>query len=170
MIFRQAEKSDIDTLIQLRLAYIAEDFGELSEVEEQALKAVLPQYFQIHLNRDMEGFLAVEKNDIIGIAMLVIIEKPANPRFITGKTGTVLNVYVKPENRRQGIGTRLISLLIDFAEQQQLDYIELKATKDGYPLYEKLGFMEEKSHYIPMRYHFDRENVFLEDCWSEGRY
>lgn len=160
MIFRHAEKSDIDTLIQLRLAYIAEDFGELSEVEEQALKAVLPQYFQMHLNCDMEAFLAVEKNDIIGIAMLVMIEKPANPRFITGKTGTVLNVYVKPENRRQGIGTRLISLLIDFAEQQQLDYIELKATKDGYPLYKKLGFIEEKPHYIPMRYRFNRENVF----------
>ncbi len=36
------------------------------------------------------------------IVALLIVEKPMSPSFITGKTGTVLNVYTKPEYRNKG--------------------------------------------------------------------
>ena len=74
-----------------------------------------------------------------------------NPNFPKGRVGTVLNVFTESSHRRQGIATALMELLISDSKTLELDYIELKATKDGYPLYKKLGFEAEKSEYTPMK-------------------
>jgi hypothetical protein len=44
-----------------------------------------------------------------------------------------------------------MELLIADAKTMELDYIELKATKDGYLLYKKLGFEKASSSYTPMK-------------------
>jgi hypothetical protein len=38
-----------------------------------------------------------------------------------------------------------------------LDFIELKATKEGYPLYKKLGFEEQHSTYTPMKFNLSNQ-------------
>lgn len=48
---------------------------------------------------------------------LLITEKPANPSFVSGRTGTVLNVYTKPEYRRLGIARSLMRELLAEAEK-----------------------------------------------------
>lgn len=83
---------------------------------------------------------------------MLIVEKPANPSFITGKTGTLLNVFTKPEFRRKGIANKLLNMAIEDAKNMDLSFIDLHATKEGYPLYLKNGFGEEKSEYVPMKY------------------
>lgn len=42
-------------------------------------------------------------------------------------------------------------MLIQKADNLGLDYVELKATADGYPLYRKLGFQDFRSDYTDMR-------------------
>lgn len=146
--------NDIETLIKMRMTYLRYDFPDTSEEELAKIAAVLPEYFKKHIDRDMFAFAAVEDGTVISGAFLVVIEKPANPAFPTGKVGNVLNVFTLEQYRRKGIAARVMKMLIEYAEKIKLDFLELKATSDGYPLYKKLGFSEETSSYTAMKFYF----------------
>jgi ribosomal protein S18 acetylase RimI-like enzyme len=152
MIFRKATAEDIEALIQIRLAYLIEDYGEVTEDQIERLRLQLSCYYADHIGKDFIAYLALDKENIVSSVFLVIIEKPSNPSFISGKVGNILNVYTKPEYRCQGLAGRLLTQAIEEAKQLELSYLELKATKAGYSLYKKLGFLEAHSDYIAMRY------------------
>ena len=154
MIIDKASDKEIDELVELRLAYLQEDLGEISESDLQSLKGALPQYFSKHLNRDLIVYIAREEEEVFACAFLLVIEKPMSPMFITGKTGTVLNVYTKPEYRKKGYAKQLMNALLEDAKANELSVIELKATEDGYQLYKSVGFEDVVSKYHNMRKHF----------------
>jgi GNAT superfamily N-acetyltransferase len=142
MNIRKATIDDIDILIKLRLDYLLADMGNLSTEEENAIRTQLSTYIPKHINNDFIAILAERDNNVLSTAFLVTVEKPANPTFITGKTGTLLNVLTYPEYRRMGISSKVISKMIDEAKQLGVSSIDLSATQDGKPLYEKLGFTQ----------------------------
>lgn len=148
----RAKATDIDQLIKMRIEYIKADQKVIDEEVEQIMRNKLPLYFEKHLEKQLFAFVAKEKQSIVGTAFLLIIEKPTNPNFINGKIGDVLNVYITEKYRHKGIATKLLKELIVFAKEKELDFIELSATEEGYPLYKNLGFKEQHSPYIPMRY------------------
>ena len=48
----------------------------------------------------------------------LMVEKPLSPMFITGRTGTVLNVYTKPAYRHRGYAKKIMEkLLLDAVEK-----------------------------------------------------
>ena len=136
-----------DELIALRMAYLAADFGELAPDDESAIRAALPSYFERHLGRDLVAFAALaEDGTIASVALLLVSEKPANPRFPSGHIGTVFNVYTVPEYRRLGLASQVMAALVAYAREQDLDLVELNATDEGYPLYRSLGFEDAILH------------------------
>lgn len=152
MKFKKADKNDVESLVELRIAYLKEDYGSLTEKQINSLKEQLPLYFKEHLNKDIYAYAAINEEEIVSIILMLVIEKPANPNFITGKTGTLLSVYTKPDYRRKGAANELLKMAIKEAEKMELSFIDLQATKDGYPLYLKNGFVEQKNEYVPMKY------------------
>ena len=78
----QATTEDIEQLINLRLAYINEDFGIIDKKQAIKIKNQLQIYFEKHIGKDCVIFTAKENGNIIATAIPVIIEKPANPRFL----------------------------------------------------------------------------------------
>lgn len=151
MNIRKATIEDMDILIKLRLDYLSADMGSLAPADEAAIRSQLATYYTKHINNDFIAVLAELNGIVVSTAFLVISEKPANPTFITGKTGTILNVLTYPEYRRMGIATKLVYRIIDEAKQQGVSSIDLSATEDGKPLYEKLGFIESKYPYMKLR-------------------
>ena len=136
-----------DELIELRMAYLAADFGELAAEDEACIRAALPSYFERHLERDLISFVArADDGRIASVALLLVSEKPANPRFVNGRIGTVFNVYTAPEFRRQGLASQVMSELLAHARGLELDLVELNATDEGYPLYRSLGFEDAALH------------------------
>jgi len=99
MIYRQAKESDILQLINMRLAYFAEDYGKLSDEQIKTIRSQLKDYFSKHLNRDLFVYVCEDNAIIVSTVFLLIQEKPANPSFITGITGTIMNVYTLPQYR-----------------------------------------------------------------------
>ena len=143
MILRKATLDDIELLIQLRIDYLIEDRGNLSPEEEAAVKKQLKTYFAKHISDNtFIGIIAEVDNKIVSTAYLAISEKPANPAFITGITGTLLNVLTYPEYRKKGIATKVINKVIDEARGVGVSRIDLSATADGKYLYEQMGFIE----------------------------
>lgn len=151
MIFEKATLEDIDELVAMRIAYLVEDYNGLQDSEKEKIEKSLPDYYKKHLNQDLIICVARE-NKIASCVFLLITEKPANPSFISGKTGTVLNVYTKPEYRKRGLASKLMNMLLEEAKERKLDFVELKATEDGYPLYKAIGFEESVSKYKQMKY------------------
>lgn len=152
MIIDKAFDKDIEELVGLRLAYLQEDMGTVSEQDMQCLQTALPKYFRNHLNRDLFVYIAREAEEIVACAFLLIVEKPMSPAFLTGKTGTVLNVYTKPEYRKKGYARQLMNELLLETKEKGLSVVELKATEDGYHLYKSVGFEDVVSKYHNMRF------------------
>ena len=146
MIFEKATIKDINGLTDLRLAYLQEDLGVITDKE--LIQESLPGYYEKHLNKDLMVYVARDDEDIIACAFLLIVEKPMSPSFITGKTGTVLNVYTKPEYRNKGYAKKLMTMMLEDATAQDVSVIELKSTEDGYLLYKSVGFED-----VVVKYH-----------------
>ncbi len=160
MIFEKANIADITNLVALRIEYLLEDYVEISQNKLSLIENNLPAYFHNHLNKDLFVFVCRDAKKIVGCCFLYVSEKPSNPTFINGKTGTILNVYTKPKYRRKGIAGELIRILLSESEKINLDFVELKATDSGYNLYKSLGFENVKSKYHNMKYIIDYRNSF----------
>lgn len=158
MVFEKAASTDIARLVDLRLEYLSDDYGEISKERLSLISNNLPTYFYDHLNKDLIIFVCRDESEIVGCCFLYISEKSSNPSFISGRTGTVLNVYTKPEYRKRGIASKLIQMLLSESAAMKLDFVELKATESGYRLYKSLGFEDVLSKYHNMKYIIDEHN------------
>lgn len=151
MIFDKATIKDIGILTDLRIAYLQEDLGAISDKDLELMQVTLPSYYEKHLNKGLIAYVARNEMDIVSCAFLLIVEKPMSPSFITGKTGTVLNVYTKPEYRKKGYAKKLVTMMLEDAKAEGVSVIELKATEDGYSLYKSVGFEDVVAKYHNMK-------------------
>ncbi|MBQ7980372.1 MAG: GNAT family N-acetyltransferase [Oscillospiraceae bacterium] len=156
LIFRQAEAQDVDTLVELRLAYVNADYGKIDADTEATLRTQLGEYFPVHLNKDIFAFLCFNGEKAVSMVLLYIMDKPAFVTTPSGRTGTLLSVVTLPEYRKRGIAGKLVKMALEKAEQLGAEFVELQATADGEPLYRKIGFKDKESHYTPMIYRFEK--------------
>ena len=58
VIFDMVGKDDISELVRLRIAYMIDDFGTISEYERQCMEEQLPGYFDRRLGKELIAFAA----------------------------------------------------------------------------------------------------------------
>ena len=154
VIFDTAGIEDISELVRLRIAYMIDDFGSISEYERSCMQEQLPRYFERKLGKELIAFVARAEGRLVAAAYLLIIEKPATPFLPNGLDSEVLSVYTENEYRGRGICTRLMKNMIEYARENNLCRIDLMATQDGYPIYKKVGFDDKAQKYKEMRLKF----------------
>lgn len=148
MEIRKASLNDMTELINLRIDCLRAMDG-LTDEQEAEIRVKLEPYYRQHINHDLIIAIAeTAQNTIVSIAFLVLSDFPPKPSVITGRIGTLLNVYTCPEHRSSGIATKAVRFLIEEAKRLNVSSIELSATPEGKPLYEKLNFKEP--HYAAM--------------------
>lgn len=155
IVYDMATKKDIPELIDLRIAYMTDDFGKITEHEKEGMRKQLPDYFERKLGNELIAFVARSNEKIISAAYLQIIEMPANVMLLNGLYGEVLSVYTEPEYRGKGICTQLIKNLLEYGKKAGLGRVDLSATDEGYPVYKKVGFTDKKSRYTSMTYKYE---------------
>lgn len=154
IVFDEATKADINELVKLRIAYMVDDFGGVSDHEKECMEKQLPDYFNRKLGDELIAFVAKDGNRIVSVVYLHIIEMPANSILLNGLYGEVLSVYTEPEYRGNGLCTKLMQNLIEYGKRRGLGRVDLSATREGYPIYVKMGFVEKEQRYIDMRYKY----------------
>ena len=92
IVFSEATKDDIPELIRLRIAYMADDFGGVSDHERECMEKQLPDYFNRKLGDELIAFVAKDGKRMVSVAYLHIIEMPANSILLNGLYGEVLSV------------------------------------------------------------------------------
>ena len=151
IVYGQATKQDIDELIRLRLAFIEDDHGPVTLHDKVCIEQQLLSFLNRKLGTELIVFVARDAGIIVSVAYLNLFEMPANCRLLNGLFGEVFSVYTLPQYRGQGLCTALMQQLVEDAKSRGLSCIDLRATKDGYPIYKKLGFAETAHSYTDMR-------------------
>ena len=151
IIYNTATIKDIDELTKLRIDFIVADNGSISDEEKENVIKYFPDILKRRLGKELIAFTARAKGEIVSTAFLLIVEKLPNPKNKNGLCGEILSVYTKKEFRGRGIASELLSKLIEYAKNNNLSRIDLKATHEGYNLYKNLGFKDSTQEYKDMR-------------------
>lgn len=77
---------------------------------------------------------------VAGIGLMLIDWPPGPAHPTSDKRGYVLNVFVEPSHRRQGLAEKLMQMADAEFSSRGASYAVLNATRMGRPLYEKLGW------------------------------
>lgn len=140
MRIREAADDDQDLVARLRLAFLADESGP--EAVSEALAADTVAFLQVeHDAGRLRSWLAEDDGGrCVGVVSLLLHAVPPNPRVRSDAEGYVVNMYVEPAHRRQGVGHALLDALLAGGREQGLRRITLHASDAGRPLYESAGF------------------------------
>lgn len=140
---KKASEEDLEILIEYRLIFLKESYGEPSAELESHLRTSLKEYFSRSIkSEEFISWIAEFDGKPVGFSGMVIREQPGNFSLPNGKSGYILNIFTMKEFRKNGIATLLMRKLIEEAKHRNLDRVELRATSDGEPVYRKIGFSE----------------------------
>ena len=139
--YRKAGTEDLDLLVEtrievLRAANRLSDDTDMKQVEEQSRL-----YYQEALKDGTHTAVLVFDGDRFagagGVSYYRVMPTYHNPE---GRKAYIMNMYTRPEYRRQGVAYRTLELLVEDARNRGISDISLEATAMGRPLYEKYGF------------------------------
>ena len=138
---RPAAAHEAATITAHRRAMFAEmahtDSGRLAEME-----AAFAPWVAERLERGeyLAWFAETEAGEVVGGAGLWLMDWPPHIVGHTARRGNILNVYVAPASRRQGLARRLMDVVVAWCQANGVDVVILHASDTGRPLYEVLGF------------------------------
>ena len=142
MEIRIARKHDIDLMMSSRLEMLKE--VNSLDADYQYNENFVEDSRRYFLDGDQTTVLALEGKRVIGCATICYITIMPTFSHPTGKRAHLMNVYTAKEFRGQGIGKKMVDLLIEDAWNKGATEISLDATEAGRPLYKKCGFEDSE--------------------------
>jgi GNAT superfamily N-acetyltransferase len=143
MIIRKAELKDAALLSEVRkLQLIDEGIAPDCNIDSE-----LDTFFKKWLvSEDFLQLIAEEDGKLLSTAAVIYYDLPPSYTNKIGVRGYVTNVYTAPQHRRKGLSKMILTELLKDAEKRGIKKLWLGASKDGRPLYEKLGFIQQESY------------------------
>jgi GNAT superfamily N-acetyltransferase len=138
---RRATPDDVGIIAEHR-ARMFQDTGRLDGERAAAMIEQLTPMMRPMLARgEYNGWLVVaEDGAIVGGAGVQIRTLLPRPETDVAREALVVNVYVEPDYRRQGLARRLMEAILAWSREQGIERVSLHASIMGQPLYEALGF------------------------------
>jgi GNAT superfamily N-acetyltransferase len=102
-------------------------------------------FFEHHLGADDVVAMVVDAPDGAGLAASGVIElsrQIPSPRAPRGTNAYISTISTDPRWRRRGMAAAIMDALLEVARDAAIDNVDLHATAQGRPLYERLGFAE----------------------------
>jgi GNAT superfamily N-acetyltransferase len=85
-------------------------------------------------------FAIADDGGVAAGAGLWLMDWPPHMVGPGSRRGNILNVYTRPEFRRQGLARRLTETAVDWCRANGVRTVILHASNEGRPLYQALGF------------------------------
>lgn len=143
LIYKRAAINEIDILVKtrievLRAANKLDESVDMSIVEQQSY-----DYYKDTLEEDKHvAYLVFDKDKFVGTGAVSFFRVMPTYHNPTGNKAYIMNMYTRPEYRRNGIAYEILDLLVKIAKEKNILHISLEATDMGKPLYEKYGFVK----------------------------
>jgi ribosomal-protein-alanine N-acetyltransferase len=125
---------------------VLEDLDEIMELEAEAFSSPWTRGMYLHEIRKQEGCYLVARRDglLVGYGGMLLILDEAH----------VMTLAVRKDQRRRGLGSRILLELIDASEKMGARFFTLEVRKSNYEaieMYSKFGFQimgERKNYYL----------------------
>ena len=139
---RRARPADLEALVATRVALFRElGHGPSDAALLEFQTACRPPMVEVLRDGRGAAWLAMgEDGAVRGAAILLDYLRLPSPTNLATREGYLLNVWVAPEWRRQGVASALVEAAIEEGRLRRLARIRLHATVDGRSVYERLGF------------------------------
>ena len=144
--YRCAEIKDIEIITDLRIEVLrAANLFDDSVYMEDVRKNTLEHYKKAFEDNSNITYLALDNNKIIACGSVSFYSVMPTYCNKSGKCAYLMNIYTKPEYRKQGIATAILDYLVKKSVEYGAEKISLEATAMGRPIYEKYGFKPMKN-------------------------
>ncbi len=143
---RLATPEDRDEVVRLRLAFIADVRGVDAATFGHEFTEVTRRYLDdVERLGRIRTWLAEPAGGgpAAGIISVLRNDAPPLPGHHLAHEGYVVNLWVAPPARRQGLARTLLQTALDDAPSWGLRRLYLHATEAGRPLYEQTGFLPD---------------------------
>lgn len=141
VFIRETTEADLDAVPELRLRFVAEHRGiDPTRLPTEFRAATVDFLRRHHESATSRSFLAEHDGISMGVVTILLLDLAPRPEDTSGVDGYIINMYVAPAHRRNGLGRQLLAACRREADQLGLRRLVLYATPDGKPLYESAGF------------------------------
>jgi GNAT superfamily N-acetyltransferase len=133
---RRAEDADLAAIIQLRRAWTREQDGDRPDAD-------FDERFAAWFTRESARritWLAEAADRQVGMVNLAIFERMPRPGHAPSRWGYLGNAFILAAYRNQGIGTRLLSAVLSYADENGFARVVLSPSARAVSLYQRAGF------------------------------
>src|SRR5579864_1239025 len=140
LLIRSLAADELNTAVALRAAMNQELNRADPDITYPGWRARFNDFFGRRLAAGSAAiFVAEHGSTTCGLAS-VYLPRTHRTEIFQQPLAYVTGVYVIPEQRRQGIATRLTQACIDWARRQGCNVVRLRASEMGRPVYLQMGF------------------------------
>jgi len=138
IVVRRAEPSEMEVVAALRWRWVI-DRGCVPVVTESEFVDSVVAFAAEH-EKTHHRFVAVRDGVVVGMAWLAVLPRVPSPRALRRASGDVQCVYVVPEERNAGVGSRLMGAVLNKARQMDLEHLTVHSSPGAIGMYERNGF------------------------------
>ena len=142
MEIKRLDINNINEIIELRLKQLKDE----GAVDIFDLKPNLIKFYTEQLKGNSFAIFGCFDNDkIIATSSLSFAYKPPYYNCPNGKIGLLSSMYVDSSYRRQGLATKMLDKVVEYAKDNDCSLIHITASKMGELLYAKYGFIKKNN-------------------------
>jgi GNAT superfamily N-acetyltransferase len=130
---------DVDALARLRWELYVEQEGELEAADAYRERFVAFAREALATDR-WHAWVASDETGSVGAMWLHTIDRVPVPGKIAGPIGYLTNVYLVPEQRNGGLGSRMLEQVVSWCREQRFSCVITWPTPRSRPFYRRGGF------------------------------
>ena len=137
-IVRSAAPADMESVGRLRWKWVLEEQAGTSDLSRDEFVGELTRWAEAHASTH-ECVVAEAGGKVVGMAWPALTARVPGPRSVDRWVGDLQSVYVLPEFRGQGIGSRLVELAIDRLAARGAERVTVHSSEKAVALYARAG-------------------------------
>lgn len=137
LVVRIAGRADIASLVELRSRWNRDDVA-IPPVDPGFVDAFTTWFDAEASHRTF--WLAERAGSPVGMTNLMVFTRMPVADRAAGGWGYLGNMYVVPEERDAGVGSRLLAAVLAHADANRLERVVLHPTERSVPFYRRAGF------------------------------
>lgn len=147
---RPTTLADINQLMQWRMRVLREVFADAADVGWDKLEATNRRFYVDHISaQTLEAVWAINREGaVMGCGDVCYQWELPSPDNVSGRNAYLMNIYVLPAYRRNGVGEAIVNYLVAMAKERECGKIYLETTDCGRRLYRRCGFTDLPSMMI----------------------
>lgn len=140
---RPARADDVPAVARLRWRWVVEEDGATDVLDEDAFVAAFCDWVSEHAAAH-RTFVAERAGEVIGMALLGLVARVPSPRAPHRFSGDLKCVYVVPDARDAGLGSRLVEAVVEEADRLGVERVVVHSTERAVPAYARAGFAADE--------------------------